>query len=310
LSSVLLTGGAGFIGCNLARHFLELGWQVVVLDLLTYAGNRAWVPEGCRFVEGDICDRPLVESLLGDADTIVHCAAESHVDRSIAGPEVFVRTNVLGTFTLLDCARERGTRFHHISTDEVFGSLKDGEPAFTEASHYQPNSPYSASKAGSDHLVRSYFHTYGLPVTTTHCSNNYGPYQHPEKFIPTVIRSCLEGRPIPIYGDGTNRRDWLHVDDHCRGVEAVLRHGQPGETYNLGGGCEHSNLAVVDMICQLMDELRPRAKSYSELRSFVPDRPGHDWRYAMDYGKAERELGWRPTLSFEEGLRQTIRFYS
>lgn len=317
-----MTGGAGFIGCNFVRHLLaaDPSVRIVTLDALTYAGSRAnleGLGERHTFVEGDICDRPLVESLLCDheVDTVVHFAAESHVDRSIAGPEVFVRTNVLGTFTLLECARQgwgerRDVRFHHISTDEVYGSLGPDDPPFTELSHYRPNSPYSASKAGADHLARSYFHTYGLPVTTSNCSNNYGPFQHTEKFIPTVIRSCLAGRPIPIYGDGSNRRDWLHVEDHCRGIECVLRRGVPGETYNLGGGCEVSNLEVVDRICHLMDELHPRPTPYRELRSFVTDRPGHDWRYAIDIGKVSRELGWRPTRDFTDGLRQTIAFYA
>ncbi|RMH14350.1 MAG: dTDP-glucose 4,6-dehydratase, partial [Gammaproteobacteria bacterium] len=273
------------------------------------------------FVHGDICDRELVERLLREheIDTIVHFAAESHVDNSIAGPEIFVRTNVMGTFTLLDAARnywqhEKGwgannCRFHHISTDEVYGTLGPDDPAFTETTPYAPNSPYSASKAGSDHLVRAYFHTYGLPVTTTNCSNNYGPYQHAEKFIPTVIRSCLEQKPIPVYGDGTNIRDWLYVEDHCSGIDAVIRKGRLGECYNIGGINEWRNIDICRLICKLMDEHRPKHAPHEELITFVKDRPGHDWRYAIDATRMNEELGWRPAETFETGIRKTVSWF-
>lgn len=311
--NVLLTGGAGFIGSNLARHLLEAGAHVYNLDALTYAGDRANLPDHPRhhFIEGDICDAPLIAQIMQDhaIDTIMHTAAESHVDRSIAGPAVFIQTNLVGTFTLLEAARSHGARFHHMSTDEVYGSLGPDDPPATEAARYLPNSPYSASKAGSDHLVRSYFHTFRVPVTVTNCTNNYGPYQHPEKFIPTVIRSCFEQRPIPIYGNGSNIRDWLHVDDHCRAVLAVLENGRVGETYNVGSGTGLSNLELASLICETMDELHPRESSHLELRSFVEDRKGHDWRYAVDCTKIQQELGWRPEREFKQGLRQTIEFY-
>ncbi|MFQ5356488.1 MAG: dTDP-glucose 4,6-dehydratase [Mariprofundaceae bacterium] len=323
---VLVTGGAGFIGCNFVRHLLESDAKVFVtnVDKLSYAGspdNLRDLPgeERYRFIQGDICDRVLIERILKEfrIDTIVHFAAESHVDRSISGPEIFVQSNVVGTFTLLDAARsywldldENGCRFHHISTDEVYGSLGSDDPAFTEITSYAPNSPYSASKAASDHLVRAYFHTYGLPVTTTNCSNNYGPFQHQEKFIPTVIRSCLEKKPIPVYGDGSNIRDWLYVADHCRGIDAVIRRGRVGEVYNIGGRNEWSNIDIVQLICNLMDEMYPSAgKSYKSLISFVTDRPGHDWRYAIDCRKIDEELGWRPDETFGSGIMRTIRWY-
>lgn len=324
--NILVTGGAGFIGCNFVRHMLSTDEHIhiVNLDLLTYAGsldNLNDLSDTSRhtFVEGDICDRALVDRLLREyeIDTIVHFAAESHVDNSIAGPEVFVKTNVLGTFSLLEAARqhwpeESGTacRFHHISTDEVYGTLEQGDPAFTEATPYAPNSPYSASKAGSDHLVRAYFHTYGLPVTTSNCSNNYGPYQHAEKFIPTIIRSCLEQKPIPVYGDGSNIRDWLYVGDHCSGIDAVLRCGKPGEVYNIGGCNEWANINIVTHICSLMDEIRPNNRPHDALISFVKDRPGHDWRYAIDASKMAVELNWKPAETFETGIRKTVEWYA
>ena len=326
--SVPVTGGAGFIGCNYVRHLLEADpdVRIVTLDALTYAGsldNLKGLPDASRhtFVQGDICDRELVERLLRghEIDTIVHFAAESHVDNSIAGPEVFVRTNVTGTYTLLEAARrywleEQGwdasrCRFHHISTDEVYGTLGPEDPPFTEATPYAPNSPYSATKAGSDHLVRAWHHTYGLPVTTTNCSNNYGPYQHAEKFIPTVIRACIEGRPIPVYGDGTNIRDWLYVRDHCAGIDAVIRRGRVGEVYNIGGCNEWANIEIARLICRLLDEARPAGAPHERLITFVTDRPGHDWRYAIDARKLADELGWRPAETFETGIRKTVNWY-
>lgn len=325
-SSMLVTGGAGFIGSNFVRHMLSTDKRINIinLDLLTYAGsldNLEELPDPSRhsFVQGDICDRTLVDSLLRKhmIDTIVHFAAESHVDNSITGPEAFVRTNVLGTFTLLESARQfwlnespvDSFRFHHISTDEVYGTLEQGDPAFTERSPYAPNSPYSASKAGSDHLARAYFHTYGLPVTTSNCSNNYGPCQHAEKFIPTIIRSCLEQRPIPVYGDGSNVRDWLYVEDHCRGIDAVIRRGTPGEVYNIGGCNEWANINITSHICSLMDDLQPAGRPHDALISFVKDRPGHDWRYAIDASKMAIELNWRPAETFESGIRKTVQWY-
>ena len=323
--SMLVTGGAGFIGCNFVRHVLAAddSVRIVNLDALTYAGspgNLADLPDPSRhtFVQGDICDRELVTRLLGEhqVDTIVHFAAESHVDNSIAGPAVFVQTNLVGTFTLLEAARQYrqesssdAFRFHHISTDEVYGTLAADDPAFSETTPYAPNSPYSASKAGSDHLARAYFHTYGLPVTTTNCSNNYGPYQHGEKFIPTVIRACREGNPIPVYGDGSNRRDWLYVEDHCLGIEAVIRQGRAGEVYNIGGGFEEANIDIARAICTLMDELEPDGAPHERLISFVTDRPGHDWRYAIDAAKIAGELGWNPEETFESGIHKTVEWY-
>ncbi len=325
--NVLVTGGAGFIGCNFVRHLLatEPDARIVTLDLLTYAGsldNLRELPDPARhtFVQGDICDRPLVDRLLREhaIDTIAHFAAESHVDRSITGPAAFVQTNLVGTFTLLEAARgawlEGGKtaehcRFHHISTDEVYGTLKHGDPPFSETTPYAPNSPYSASKAGSDHLVRAYFHTYGLPVVTTNCSNNYGPYQHGEKFIPTVIRSCLLQRPIPVYGDGSNIRDWLYVEDHCRGIDAVIRRGKLGETYNIGGDNEWANINIAKLICVLLDQRRPEHAPHERLISFVADRPGHDWRYAIDPRKMSEELSWRPEETFNTGIAKTVDWY-
>jgi len=327
---MLVTGGAGFIGSNFIRHMLVADPDIFIinLDVLTYAGsldNLDMLPDDGRhlLVEGDIMDATLVNSLFSEhgVDTVVHFAAESHVDRSITGPAAFVRTNVVGTYTLLETARrhwleaagagshQSSVRFHHISTDEVYGSLSPDAPAFTEASPYAPNSPYSATKAGSDHLVRAYHRTYGLPVTMSNCSNNYGPCQHAEKFIPTVIRACLAQQPIPVYGDGGNVRDWLYVEDHCRGIEAVIRRGIPGEVYNIGGGCEYANIEIARLLCTLMDEYRPAGQPHERLITFVRDRPGHDWRYAIDAGKARRELGWHPAVPFEAGIRKTIEWY-
>ncbi len=326
--SMLVTGGAGFIGSNFVTELLasDRELRIVDLDLLTYAGsleNLTAVRESDRhtFVEGNICDRELVERLLEEhqIDSIVHFAAESHVDRSIDGPAAFVETNINGTFTLLEAARQvwlerRGLdasscRFHHISTDEVYGTLRPEDPAFTELTPYAPNSPYSAAKASSDHLVRAYYHTYGFPAVTTNCSNNYGPRQHMEKLLPTVIRSCYVGQPIPVYGDGSNIRDWLFVTDHCSGIESVLRRGRLGECYNIGGDAEMSNLELVKLICGLMDEVQPKATQHEELITFVTDRPGHDWRYAIDGSKIRGELGWSPRETLETGLRKTIEWY-
>ena len=325
---ILVTGGAGFIGANLVLHWLQDTSETVVnLDALTYAGNRhslAEVDGNQRhvFVHGEVCDRGLVDSLLlrHRPRAIVHLAAESHVDRSIRGPAAFVKTNVEGTFTLLEAAlaywlalpeAERDAfRFLHVSTDEVHGSLAPDDPAFSETTPYAPNSPYAASKAASDHLVRAWFRTYGLPVLTTHCSNNFGPYQFPEKLVPRMIVNALAGEPLPIYGDGMNVRDWLYVGDHCAAIREVLARGQPGETYNVGGSSERTNLQVVQAVCHLLDELRPDpAGPYARLIRFVADRPGHDRRYAIDSRKLERELGWRPRESFDSGLERTVRWY-
>ena len=321
---VLVTGGAGFIGANFVAYLLETDANVRVLNLdaLTYAGSRENL-EGVNgnarhdFVQGDITDASLVNELLGrhSIDTIVHFAAESHVDRSITGPAAFITTNVVGTFTLLESARarwgdRRDVRFHHVSTDEVFGSLTETDPPFSETTPYSPNSPYSASKAGSDHLVRAYHHTYGLPVTVTNCSNNYGPYQHAEKFIPTVIRSALAERPIPIYGAGLNIRDWLYVGDHCSAIDLVLRQGNLGETYLVGGRSERRNIDIARQICGILDELSPRAAGqYGELLTSVTDRLGHDFRYAIDSSRIETELGWKPSETFDTGIRRTVDWY-
>ena len=326
--TILVTGGAGFIGSNFVRYMLKSDpdIRIVNLDKLTYAGslNNLESISNLRqhfFVKGDICDEALVKKLLHkyEVDTIVHFAAESHVDRSIIGPREFVRTNIEGTYTLLNSARqfwliEKGwdvedCRFHHISTDEVYGTLGPLDAPFSETTPYAPNSPYSATKAGSDHLVRAWYHTYGLPITTTNCSNNYGPYQHEEKFIPTVIRSCIEGKPIPIYGNGSNIRDWLFVEDHCQGIDAVLRNGTVGEVYNLGGGNEWANIDICHAICDMMDDLRPQKKSHSSLISFVEDRPGHDWRYAINAAKARINLDWIPSETFSTGIRKTVEWY-
>ena len=325
---ILVTGGAGFIGANFVLDWLANSDEPILnLDLLTYAGNLetlASLRGDARhvFVQGDICDRTLVDRLLAEHKprAIVHFAAESHVDRSIHGPGDFVRTNVDGTFTLLeavrgyratlDAAGQAAFRFLHISTDEVYGSLSPTDPAFTENKAYEPNSPYSASKAASDHLVRAWHHTYGLPVLTTNCSNNYGPWQFPEKLIPLMIVNALAGKPLPIYGDGQNVRDWLYVSDHCSAIREVLARGTPGEVYNVGGWNEKTNLEIVHTICALLDELSPSAEgSYTRLITYVTDRPGHDRRYAIDARKIERELGWRPTETFETGIRKTVQWY-
>jgi len=319
---LLVTGGAGFIGSNFVVATLaQADEPIVTLDKLSYAGslmNLAAVSGDARhvFVRGDICDRELVRGLLRKHKprAIVHFAAESHVDRSITGPAEFVQTNVVGTWSLLEEARAYCTddafRFLHISTDEVYGSLAADEAAFTEERPFAPNSPYAASKAAADHLVRAYFHTYGLPVLTTNCSNNYGPHQYPEKLIPLMIRNALAGKPLPVYGDGRNVRDWLYVSDHCDALRLVLAKGRPGETYNIGGESERANNEVVRTLCALLDRARPRkAGSYAELIAFVTDRPGHDRRYAMNIAKIRRELGWQPRESFETGLEKTVQWY-
>jgi dTDP-glucose 4,6-dehydratase len=320
---LLVTGGAGFIGSNFVLSTIAgTGEPIVNLDKLTYAGNLRNL-EPLRndsrhvFVQGDVCDRSLVRDLLKKHNprAIVHFAAESHVDRSISGPAPFVQTNVVGTFSLLEEAKaysekQSGLRFLHVSTDEVYGSLGPSDPAFTEKTPYAPNSPYAASKAAADHLVRAYHHTYGLPTLTTNCSNNYGPYQFPEKLIPLMIANALAGKPLPVYGEGRNVRDWLYVLDHCEAVRLVLERGRAGDTYNIGGGAEKSNIDVVNTICSLLDKAAPRKGArYADLISFVKDRPGHDWRYAMDYAKIRRELGWHPRESFQSGLEKTVRWY-
>jgi dTDP-glucose 4,6-dehydratase len=326
---IIVTGGAGFIGSNFVLDWIACEETPVVnLDKLTYAGNLKNLEslQGDRrhlFIQGDIGERELVRELLQQykPGAIVNFAAESHVDRSIHGPDDFIQTNVVGTFHLLQeaCAYWKGLpvhererfRFLHVSTDEVYGSLKPDAPPFTETTPYAPNSPYSASKAASDHLVRAYHHTYGLPVLTTHCSNNYGPYQFPEKLIPLITLNALEGKPLPVYGDGLNVRDWLYVGDHCAALRTVLRHGRVGQTYNIGGHHEKTNLEVVRGVCAILDELcpRPGGAPYGALITFVRDRPGHDRRYAIDAGKIERELDWRPQESFETGIRKTVRWY-
>ena len=317
---LLVTGGAGFIGSNFVQSTIAAtGEPVVNLDKLTYAGslrNLEPLRDDKRhiFVKGDICDRELVRDLLKKHKprAIVHFAAESHVDRSITGPAPFIDTNVVGTFSLLEEVRNAGSeiRFVHVSTDEVYGSLGPDDPAFTESTPYAPNSPYAASKAAADHLVRAYNHTYGLPTLTTNCSNNYGPYQFPEKLIPLMIANALGGKPLPVYGDGKNVRDWLYVLDHCEAVRLVLERGRIGEAYNIGGGAERANIDVVQTICALLDEAQPRkGGKYAELISYVKDRLGHDRRYAMNATKISRELGWRARESFESGLAKTVRWY-
>jgi dTDP-glucose 4,6-dehydratase len=325
---ILVTGGAGFIGANFVLGWLEQFDEAIVnLDILTYAGNLetlATLAEDERhiFVKGDIGNFGLVADLLEryQPRAIINFAAESHVDRSIHGPEDFIQTNIVGTFRLLEAARnywsgldgkaKQAFRFLHVSTDEVYGSLLPGAPAFGEAHGYEPNSPYSASKAASDHLVRAYHHTYGLPVLTTNCSNNYGPYQFPEKLIPLMIVNALAGKPLPIYGDGQQIRDWLYVKDHCDAICRVLEAGIPGQTYNIGGWNEKPNIEIVHIICGLLDELRPKDMgSYNNLINFVTDRPGHDRRYAIDASKIERELGWKPAETFETGILKTVQWY-
>lgn len=326
---ILITGGAGFIGSHFVRyclaHYPDI--HLINLDKLTYAGSQENLvdlpdPQRHHFIQADICDKSRIAEILRqhEMDTIVHFAAESHVDRSITGPEAFLQTNIIGTYTLLEAARQfwlnekawdmHQCRFHHISTDEVFGTLSATDPAFTETTAYAPNSPYSATKAGSDHLVRAYFHTYGLPITMTNCSNNYGPYQHQEKLIPTIIRACLNNTPIPVYGDGSNIRDWLYVEDHCAAIDRVIRHAHVGEHYNIGGNQEIANLALVKMICHEMDQRFPRAQPHETLIHFVTDRPGHDWRYAINAQKIMHDLDWQPRTTITVGLQKTIEFYS
>ena len=326
--TILVTGGAGFIGSNFVLDWLaQSDEKVINLDLLTYAGNLGNLKslEGDArhvFVNGDICDRNLVDELLATHQprALVHFAAESHVDRSIHGPGAFMRTNIDGTFALLEASRaywsqlqgeaKDAFRFHHVSTDEVYGSLKPTDPPFAETNPYEPNSPYSASKAASDHLVRAWHHTYGLPVLTTNCSNNYGPYHFPEKLIPLMIVNALAGKPLPVYGDGQQIRDWLYVTDHCSAIRAILQKGTPGEVYNVGGWNEKPNIEIVHTLCALLDELRPDAAgSYRRLITYVTDRPGHDRRYAIDARKIERELGWRPAETFDTGIRKTVQWY-
>lgn len=326
---ILVTGSAGFIGANFVLDwFAQHDEAVVSLDKLTYAGNlENLAPLNSNpnhvFVHGDIGDTGLVAKLLAQhrPRAVINFAAESHVDRSIHGPGDFIQTNIVGTFHLLDSVRaywsglpddeKAAFRFLHVSTDEVYGSLSAQDPAFKETNRYEPNSPYSASKAASDHLVRAYHHTYGLPVLTTNCSNNYGPYHFPEKLIPLMIVNALAGKPLPVYGDGQQIRDWLYVTDHCAAIRCVLANGKPGETYNIGGWNEKANLDIVHTVCALLDELRPRSdgKSYREQITFVADRPGHDRRYAIDAHKIERELGWKPAETFESGIRKTVRWY-
>ena len=324
---LLVTGGAGFIGSNFVHYWCNAypSDRVVVLDALTYAGDRRSLSmegqENFRFVQGDICDRSLIDQLLQeeDIDTVAHFAAESHVDRSILGPAAFVQTNVVGTFTLLEAFRQHwetnqrspGYCFLHVSTDEVYGSLGPNDPAFTETTPYAPNSPYSASKAASDHLVRAYYHTYGLPTIITNCSNNYGPYQFPEKLIPLMCINSLIGKQLPIYGDGQNVRDWLYVGDHCGALDVVIHSSVPGETYNIGGNNEVKNIDLVHTLCHLMDELAPQlpVRPCNKLITFVKDRPGHDRRYAINATKIKTQLGWTPTVTIEAGLRQTVEWY-
>ena len=325
---VLVTGGAGFIGSAVIRHILsQTGDSVVNVDKLTYAGNLESLAavsdsERYRFEQVDICDQAALERVFAAhrPDAVMHLAAESHVDRSIEGPAAFVQTNIVGTYTLLEACRQYwqgltgaardAFRFHHVSTDEVFGDLEGPEGLFTESTPYAPSSPYSASKASSDHLVRAWYRTYGLPVLLTNCSNNYGPYHFPEKLIPLMILNALEGKPLPVYGRGDQVRDWLYVEDHARALCQVIARGRLGETYNIGGHNEKSNLQVVESLCDLLQELAPVAqRRYRDLITFVQDRPGHDHRYAIDAGKIERELGWTPRETFESGLRKTVQWY-
>ena len=329
--NILVTGGCGFIGANFIQQRLRNSLskdRIVNLDLLTYAGNPENLiefqdSEDYQFVQGDIGDADLTAQVLKDhnIDIVINFAAESHVDRSIDSPEPFLQTNAIGTLRLLDAARNHfkklpkdkkdAFRFLHVSTDEVYGSLETNDPAFSETTPYAPNSPYAASKAASDHLVRAYHHTYGLPVITTNCSNNYGPYQFPEKLIPLMILNALDGKDLPIYGDGMNVRDWLYVEDHCSAIWRVLKNGQLGETYNVGGLCEKPNIQIVDSICEILDEANPRqdGNSYKTQKTYVKDRPGHDRRYAIDCSKIQTELGWRPTETFSTGLRKTVEWY-
>lgn len=330
MHNLLVTGGAGFIGSNFVRLTLAQRPAVRIfnLDKLTYAGSLENLrnlsdPRRHFFIQGDICDRELVEGLLREheIDTIVHFAAESHVDRSILSPGQFIQTNVVGTFTLLEATRQvwqnekhlpqDRVRFHHVSTDEVYGSLSPRDPAFSETTAYAPNSPYSASKASSDHLVRAYYHTYGLPITITNCSNNYGPYQFPEKLIPLIIQNAQEGKRLPVYGDGKQIRDWLYVEDHCEAILAVLERGIVGETYNIGGNNQSFNIELIAAICTILDDLLPHSPylPHEKLITFVTDRPGHDRRYAMDISKIEEKLGWKPKESLQSGLEKTVQWY-
>ncbi|MBY0578001.1 MAG: dTDP-glucose 4,6-dehydratase [Burkholderiales bacterium] len=326
MKKILVTGGAGFIGSCVVRQFIsETSFSVVNVDKLTYSGNLESLkgvsgnPRYC-FEQVDICDSEAVRAVFGrhNPDCVMHLAAESHVDRSISGPSEFIQTNIMGTYTLLEAARDYWNalpedrkaqfRFHHISTDEVYGSLEESG-FFTEETAYQPNSPYSASKAASDHLVRAWHHTYGLPVVTTNCSNNYGPYHFPEKLIPLIILNAVNGKPLPVYGKGDNIRDWLFVEDHARALRLVLEKGQVGETYNIGGRNEKTNLEVVHAICGILDELVPTPAPHASLVTFIKDRPGHDYRYAIDASKIEKELGWLPQESFDSGIRKTVQWY-
>ncbi len=329
MRNILVTGGAGFIGSNFIHYLVkaEPAARIVNLDALTYAGSlenlRGLPPDRHTFIEGDICDAALVEQIFRQEsiDTVVHFAAESHVDRSILGPGQFVQTNIIGTFNLLEAARgiwlgtsgdaPADVRFHHVSTDEVFGSLAPDEPPFSETTPYQPSSPYAASKASSDHLVRAYAHTYGLPVTISNCTNNYGPYQFPEKLIPLMILNALSGKKLPVYGDGRQIRDWLYVEDHCEAIHRILQDGMRGETYNIGGNNQPTNLAVVKELCSILDELAPDSAfaPHEALIEFVTDRPGHDRRYAMEISKIQRELSWSPRHSLEDGLLKTVEWY-
>jgi dTDP-glucose 4,6-dehydratase len=320
---IIVTGGAGFIGSNFVLDWLAQHDEPIInIDKLTYAGHLENLKTVINdphhtFVQADINDRKIIDDLLNQHSprAIIHFAAESHVDRSITGPAEFIHTNIVGTFNLLEAARKYAQhksdfKFLHVSTDEVYGSLSETDPAFTETTPYAPNSPYSASKASSDHLVRAYFHTYGLPVLTTNCSNNYGPYQYGEKLIPLMILTALQQKPLPVYGDGKNIRDWLYVSDHCSAIRTVLEKGKIGEVYNIGGNAEKNNLDVVNQICHLLDEMKPLSNgSYKNLISFVKDRPGHDRRYAIDSSKIQRELGWAPKENFDSGIRKTIKWY-
>jgi dTDP-glucose 4,6-dehydratase len=306
---LLVTGGAGFIGSNFIHHILEKypDYEVVNLDVLTYAGNAEnlsrWENDSrYRFLQGDICDASLVDTLVAECDIVVHFAAESHVDRSILGPEAFVRTNIQGTFVLLEAAKKHSKRFHHVSTDEVFGSLGLDDAPFNESTPYDPRSPYSASKAASDHLVRAYFHTYGLPITISNCSNNYGPYHFPEKLIPLAITNLLQGEKVPVYGDGLQRRDWLFVADHCRAIDLVLHEGKIGETYCIGGDGEKENIWIAKKLLEILGE-------DDSMIEYVTDRPGHDRRYAIDFSKIKRELGWQPEVTLEVGLTKTVEWF-
>jgi dTDP-glucose 4,6-dehydratase len=326
--NILVTGGAGFIGSNFIHYIQRTApdTRIYNLDLLTYAGSLENlkglpIPENCQFIKGDVCNLELIEKLLRETeiDTIVHFAAESHVDRSLEGPSAFIQTNIVGTFTLLEAARKvwlvenhagiHDVRFHHISTDEVYGTLAPGDPAFQESTPYAPNSPYAASKASSDHLVRSYDHSFGLPVTISNCSNNYGPYQFPEKLIPLMILNALNGKPLPIYGDGMQIRDWLFVEDHCEAIWKIIEKGIPGESYNIGGGNQPPNIEIVKTICQILDQKGLPNAPHEQLITYVKDRPGHDRRYAMNIYKIQSELGWKPKYDLTKGLKDTVDWY-